>query len=124
MSVLIIADPNDPGVDSVLDWIEYLNIDYKIINFGHLLENLIIETQISSKNNTDIQNSVIQANNLKVNWNITKDKDKIFKEFQYRYMCLDFNDYIYSTTSRTEQCDFNPFLYKWKIEIGYKPLFN
>lgn len=108
MSVLIIADPNDPGVDSVLEWIEYLNIDYKIINFSHLLENLIIENQISSKNNID--NNFIKKTKFKSAW---------FRTDNFKIDTSTWPNEIKSTKIDTnlfwEQYMLKSFLYKDKL---------
>lgn len=100
-----------------------LNRKVSIDKFGNIKNYLLHEKKFGNINIDNLA-SVIQSNSLQANWNFTKDKDEICKECQFRYMCLDFNDYIYSTRNHTERCDFNPYINKWKGEIGYKPLFN
>lgn len=60
-------------------------------------------------------------------WHINKDKIKVCKDCEYRYMCVDNRipikeaegEFFFST-----ECNYNPYIGKWRGEPGYKKLSN
>lgn len=76
--------------------------------------------------NTPIEFATI-VNAIEVNgfWNVKKDLCDVCKHCEYRYMCVEeripikryFNEWYY-----LEECNYNPYLGKWKGEDGYKTL--
>lgn len=65
---------------------------------------------------------------VKVLWELNKDKISVCKNCEYRYMCVDGRipkmhlngiEWYHDT-----ECNYNPFVAKWKGEPGYKSLFE
>jgi len=58
-------------------------------------------------------------------WHVTKDMSDVCKHCEFRYMCMD-NRIPYQRKNgewyHKEECDYNPYIGKWKGEKGYKNL--
>ena len=68
-----------------------------------------------------IQN-VLDKNEIKEDWNISKDEIEICKDCEYRYACTDcraFTDEKSNKYSRPSRCNYNPYQGMWKGENGY-----
>lgn len=58
-------------------------------------------------------------------WSANKDSIDVCKNCEYRYMCVDNRIPILRNSGSwyfNEECDYNPFISKWKGEKGYKNL--
>ncbi len=58
-------------------------------------------------------------------WYITKDQVEVCKDCEFRYICTDcraITDDPANPLSRPSNCEYNPYLAKWKGEEGYVPV--
>jgi len=71
-------------------------------------------------------NTVLKQKDIKVIWELHKDKISVCKNCEFRHMCVDSRipkkhsdgtEWYHNT-----ECNYNPFIAKWKGEQGYKTL--
>jgi len=85
------------------------------------------------KNNGGIYNSILNGNRIKSkggitpneNWFSTKEKTDVCMSCEYRFMCFDKKIPILRNAGRwyhNEECDYNPYIAKWKGDNGYQTL--
>lgn len=73
--------------------------------------------------NKDKITDVINLTNFQKLWFVKKDETKVCKDCEFRYMCTDGripkqnND---GTWYHETECNYNPYIAKWKGEIGYE----
>jgi len=71
--------------------------------------------------NDDIE-KIIKTASFKKFWRITKDKIKVCKDCEFRYICTDCRVFIKDKNdiySQPSNCYYNPYIAKWKGEDGY-----
>ncbi|GER59496.1 hypothetical protein ULMA_16040 [Patiriisocius marinus] len=70
--------------------------------------------------------NIIQSNNFQKKWSIKKKNTLICKDCEFRYMCVDPRDVKLNENSNLwfheYECNYNPFISKWKGEQGYSNL--
>jgi len=79
---------------------------------------------INKMDSADLLN-VINNNDFKKYWFITKDLIDVCKDCEFRYMCTDCRCFIKDTKNIYSQpinCTYNPYICKWKEEDGYVPV--
>ncbi len=81
-------------------------------SFGNISNNYLID--------------VINKNEFQYIWNVKKDKIKVCKDCEHRYMCIDSrlpklknNSWYYET-----ECNYNPYIAKWQSDDGYYTVKN
>lgn len=69
--------------------------------------------------------SIISNPEFQKYWDIKKDKTDVCRDCEYRHMCMD-NRVPKQRSSgewyHEKECDYNPFISKWKEEKGYRTL--
>lgn len=68
---------------------------------------------------------IIKSANFRYLWSAKKDKCNVCKDCEFRYMCVDNRLPIKSkngTWNFSEECNYNPYIAKWKSEPGYKSI--
>jgi radical SAM protein with 4Fe4S-binding SPASM domain len=121
-----------------------------IVNFLHYFESINFHTYFNSKlfinNNGQLSNNpysfdnqkemgnmftrvellqLIQSDSFKELSVIKKDNMAICKSCEFRYMCVDKRLPIlsnYGDWYHKKECDYNPYIGKWKNEEGYRKL--
>lgn len=60
-------------------------------------------------------------NDLKENWNVTKNKINICNVCEFRHMCTDKREInqLNGTWFYSQECSYNPYICKWRDEDGY-----
>ncbi|MDR2836826.1 MAG: grasp-with-spasm system SPASM domain peptide maturase [Bacteroidales bacterium] len=69
--------------------------------------------------------NIVNNNDFRKYWNISKDKIDVCKDCEYRYMCLDCRCFIKdpgNIYSQPAKCSYNPYICKWQGEEGYVPV--
>ena len=99
----------------------YIDFDGEIKNSIKSTEKFGNIKKINLKEVIDI----ISSNNFQKNWLSNKDNIETCKKCEFRYMCID--DKIPYQRSKNEwyhksECNYNPYIAKWKNEEGYKTL--
>jgi hypothetical protein len=99
-------------------------IENNLITENRGSENTIAEVdKIKSK---DSSLNLLKSTKLTKYWNVRKDNTDVCKNCEFRYFCLDDripdirpkdNSWYYKT-----ECNYNPYIAKWKDEDGYKTL--
>jgi SPASM domain peptide maturase of grasp-with-spasm system len=65
---------------------------------------------------------VVEKDEFKKYWNISKDKIDVCKDCEFRYICTDCRAFIKNPEniySQPANCKYNPYICKWKGEKGY-----
>ena len=90
----------------------YICNDYQFKNsFGHIVDTNILDL---------VKNPIF----TKI-WNIHKESIDVCKDCEFRHMCIDPCEPLErldGTYYRKEECNYNPYISKWKGEIDYKKL--
>lgn len=58
-------------------------------------------------------------------WDISKNKIEVCRICEYRHMCIDCRFHIKDTSNIYSQplnCNYNPYIAKWKGEAGFRPI--
>ena len=80
---------------------------------------------IKEINNPEELKKIISTPEFQKYWNVHKDIQDVCKDCEFRYMCID--NKIPSQRTENEwyhkiECNYNPYIAKWKDEDGYKTL--
>ncbi len=65
---------------------------------------------------------VVQQPEFQELWNLSKDQTDVCKDCEFRYLCMDRRLPIKRGTNQfyfEKECDYNPYLGKWKQDTGY-----
>jgi SPASM domain peptide maturase of grasp-with-spasm system len=71
--------------------------------------------------------SIVKKKEFQYYWKINKEKIDICKDCELRHMCVDSRVPIKRNDNEwyhTKECNYNPFISKWKHEKGYRNLFE
>ena len=67
-------------------------------------------------------NEIITSNEFQKFWNVHKDVCDVCKDCEFKYMCVD-NRIPQKKNEKewfhTTECNYNPYIAKWKEEKGY-----
>ncbi len=87
------------------------------------IKNCPTDKTIYGNVNKDKITDVISLSSFQKLWNVKKDETKVCKDCEFRYMCTDGRIPKQSedgTWYHETACNYNPYMAKWKGEIGYK----
>jgi SPASM domain peptide maturase of grasp-with-spasm system len=79
------------------------------------------ETVFGNILNDEIENTITTSSFTKY-WNIKKDEIEVCKDCEFRYVCTDCRIFIKDRNniySQPANCNYNPYIAKWKGEEGY-----
>ncbi len=65
---------------------------------------------------------IIENTDFKDIWFVNKDKVEVCSDCEFRYVCSDCRVFVDDQTniySRPAKCNYNPYIAKWKGEVGY-----
>lgn len=86
------------------------------------VSNGINSQKISNISDYNNYTNLLEDDKLKEFWDIRKDEIIICRDCEFRNMCIDPRNLI-SNDSKSwghiEECDYNPYISKWKFEKGY-----
>lgn len=68
----------------------------------------------------------MNKNEFQILWSVKKDVTLVCKDCEFRYMCIDSRIPILSDNKTSwfhnNECNYNPYIAKWKGEEGYRTL--
>lgn len=98
-----------------------LNKKISLVNNGIIKNCPSMKKSFGKVNEIKLKELIIN-NEFKGVWNISKDKVKVCRDCEYRYICTDcraFRDDESDIFSRPSKCKYNPYIGKWEGEKGY-----
>jgi SPASM domain peptide maturase of grasp-with-spasm system len=118
-----------------------VNIDLYVesVNYNNYFHRkLYIDSEVKIKNSPELENDfgtlsdnnteglleIINSDSFQKYWKIKKDDILVCKNCEYKYMCVDSRVPIKLAENYyfNEECNYNPYISKWKDENGYKNL--
>ncbi|MDR1348812.1 MAG: SPASM domain-containing protein [Prevotellaceae bacterium] len=99
----------------------YLHKKLFIDKSGNIKNCPFSETVFGNILNDDVE-KIITTSSFKKYWNIKKDDIEVCKDCEFRYVCTDCRVFIKESSniySQPANCNYNPYIAKWKGEEGY-----
>ena len=106
-----------------LNYHSYFNKRIAIDPFGDIKNDVTLLKNYGNFKKNTLQ-EIIENNDIKKLWHISKDITLICKDCEYRYMCMDSREPVSISENvnlwyHKSECDYNPYIAKWRSEDGY-----
>ncbi|MDR2064575.1 MAG: grasp-with-spasm system SPASM domain peptide maturase [Prevotellaceae bacterium] len=99
----------------------FFNRKLIISSLGYILNSINTDDNKYNIYNKTLKD-IIKEDGIRNKWNINKDRLLICKDCEFRYMCIDSRDPIEIGNNQWKfntECNYNPYIAKWKDECGY-----
>ena len=121
---------NNLFFNEALHFHSYFNKKLYISNDGTLSNTVFVQKpkmQLSAISNTSDFYKFISSNAFKRLWSVKKDSTNVCQDCEFRYNCTDNRvplekEYLSGEWYHESECDYNPYIGKWRGEEGYVPL--
>lgn len=111
---------------SYLQSLQTTGLDYFKVNIGSITNSVFNDNSFGNIVDNSLK-SIIEMERFKEYWSITKDKIDVCNQCEYRNMCVDNRVPVKRDNGSyyfEGECDYNPFISKWKEEQQYVNLAN